>query len=130
MNYSLKIDLKKLSGAMLGRVNGVNSVIIPVEKNGIFCSDKGAAYIDLAVLELKQEGKFGDTHLVKRSLGKEERDKMTKEERDNQPILGGMKPFGGAGVPANIPDVSVDVEGDKANDVEGAKPQEDDDLPF
>lgn len=122
MNYSLKIDLKKLSGALLGKVNGENCVIIPVQKNGIFCSDKGAAYIDLAALELKQEGKFGDTHLVKRSLRKDERDKMTEAERDNQPILGGMKPFGNTGAPVNIPEVAV----------EGAEtaPKEDDDLPF
>lgn len=124
MNYSLKIDLKKLSGAMLGKVNGENCVIIPVEKNGIFCSDKGAAYIDLAAIELKQEGKFGDTHLVKRSLGKNERERMTEEERNGQPILGGLKPFGNAGMPANVPEVTVEE-----TDAETAA-KDDEDLPF
>lgn len=124
MNYSIKIDLKKLSGAMLGRVNGENCVIVPVEKNGIFCSDKGAAYIDLAALELKQEGKFGDTHLVKRSLRKDERERMTDEERDGQPILGGLKPFGNTGVPANVPEVTVEE-----TDAETAV-KDDEDLPF
>lgn len=124
MNYSLKIDLKKLSGAMLGRVNGENCVIIPVEKNSIFCSDKGAAYIDLAAIELKQEGKFGDTHLVKRSLRKDERERMTEEERNNQPILGGLKPFGNTGAPVNVPEVAVEEV-----DAETA-PKDDDDLPF
>lgn len=125
MNYSLKIDLKKLSGAFLGSVKGENCVIIPVEKNNIFCSDKGAAYIDLAALELKQEGKFGDTHLVKRSLRKDERDRMTEEERANQPILGGLKPFAGS-VAREMAEVKVDApETDAATE-----PKDDDDLPF
>ena len=38
MNYSLKIDLRKLNGAFLGSVKGENCVIIPVEKNGILPS--------------------------------------------------------------------------------------------
>ncbi len=123
MNYSLKIDLKKLSGAMLGKVNGENCVIIPVEKNGIFCSDKGAAYIDLAAIELKQEGKFGDTHLVKRTLGRDERERMTEAERNAQPILGGLKPFGKE-VSKPIPEVTVEE-----TDADSAA-KDDDDLPF
>ena len=100
MNYSLKIDLRKLNGAFLGSVRGENCVIIPVEKNGIFCAQSGAAYLDLAAIELRQQGKFGGTHLVKRSLRKDERDRMTETERNSQPILGDLKPFGAASVDA------------------------------
>lgn len=125
MNYSLKIDLRKLNGAFLGSVKGVNCVIVPVEQNGIFCAESGAAYLDLAAIELKQPGKFGGTHLVKRSLRKDEREKMTEEERNSQPILGDLKPFGGASV--NAPDVQVDAAA--GTEPETEKPVEDD-LPF
>lgn len=128
MNYSLKIDLRKLNGAFLGSVKGENCIIIPVDKNSIFCAQSGAAYLDLAAIELKQPGKFGGTHLVKRSLRKEERDSMTEEERNNQPILGDLKPFGAASAVA----VAVDV--DAPTDVPTPTSEEigaiDEDLPF
>lgn len=129
MNYSLKIDLRKLNGAFLGSVKGVNCVIVPVVQNGIFCAESGAAYLDLAAIELKQQGKFGGTHLVKRSLRKDERDRMTEEERNSQPILGDLKPFGGA---ASVEAVAVDVAA--PSDVQAPADEEpkviDDDLPF
>lgn len=126
MNYSLKIDLRKLNGAFLGSVKGVNCVIVPVEQNGIFCAESGAAYLDLAAIELKQPGKFGGTHLVKRSLRKDEREKMT-EERNSQPILGDLKPFGAASVAAVA--VDVDAPGIQAATA-GASGATDEDLPF
>lgn len=129
MNYSLKIDLRKLNGAFLGSVKGVNCVIVPVEQNGIFCAESGAAYLDLAAIELKQPGKFGGTHLVKRSLRKDEREKMTEEERNSQPILGDLKPFGGASAFVNAPDVQVDAAAGTETETETEKPV-DDDLPF
>lgn len=128
MNYSLKIDLRKLNGAFLGSVRGENCVIIPVEKNGIFCAQSGAAYLDLAAIELRQPGKFGGTHLVKRSLRKDERDRMTEEERNSQPILGDLKPFGAASVDA------VAVEVSSPSDVQTPTAEAtgviDEDLPF
>ena len=128
MNYSLKIDLRKLNGAFLGSVRGENCVIIPVEKNGIFCAQSGAAYLDLAAIELRQPGKFGGTHLVKRSLRKDERDRMTETERNSQPILGDLKPFGAASVDAVAVDVSSpsDVQTPTAE----ASGVIDEDLPF
>lgn len=127
MNYSLKIDLRKLNGAFLGSVKGVNCVIVPVEQNGIFCAESGAAYLDLAAIELKQPGKFGGTHLVKRSLRKDERDRMTEAERNSQPILGDLKPFGAASVDAVA--VDVDAPGIQAATA-GASGVIDEDLPF
>lgn len=130
MNYSLKIDLRKLNGAFLGSVRGENCVIIPVEKNGIFCAQSGAAYLDLAAIELRQPGKFGGTHLVKRSLRKDERDRMTEAERNSQPILGDLKPFGAASVDAVA--VDVDAPGIQAATAEAAEASGviDEDLPF
>ena len=127
MNYSLKIDLRKLNGAFLGSVRGENCVIIPVEKNGIFCAQSGAAYLDLAAIDLRQQGKFGGTHLVKRSHRKAERDRLTETERNAQPILGDLKPFGAASVDAVA--VEVDAPGIQAATAE-ASGVIDEDLPF
>lgn len=128
MNYSLKIDLRKLNGAFLGSVRGENCVIIPVEKNGIFCAQSGAAYLDLAAIELRQPGKFGGTHLVKRSLRKDERDRMTETERNSQPILGDLKPFGAASVDAVA--VEVSSPSDVQTPTAEASGVIDEDLPF
>ena len=128
MNYSLKIDLRKLNGAFLGSVRGENCVIIPVEKNGIFCAQSGAAYLDLAAIELRQQGKFGGTHLVKRSLRKDERDRMTEEERNSLPILGDLKPFGAASVDAVA--VEVSSPSDVQTPTAEASGVIDEDLPF
>ena len=128
MNYSLKIDLRKLNGAFLGSVRGENCVIIPVEKNGIFCAQSGAAYLDLAAIELRQQGKFGGTHLVKRSLRKDERDRMTETERNSQPILGDLKPFGAASVDAVA--VEVSSPSDVQTPTAEASGVIDEDLPF
>lgn len=128
MNYSLKIDLRKLNGAFLGSVRGENCVIIPVEKNGIFCAQSGAAYLDLAAIELRQPGKFGGTHLVKRSLRKDDRDRMTETERNSLPILGDLKPFGAASVDAVA--VEVSSPSDVQTPTAEASGVIDEDLPF
>lgn len=108
-HYAIKVDLKKLEGAFTGSIKGVNCVIIPVDANHIFCSDKGSAYLDLVGIELKQEGKFGGTHLVKRSLTKMERDALNGQN-DNLAILGDMKPIGGKGGSQTAAPAPVDVE--------------------
>lgn len=122
-HYAIKVDLKKLEGAFTGSIKGVNCVIIPVDANHIFCSDKGSAYLDMVGIELKQEGKFGGTHLVKRSLTKMERDSLNGQN-DNLPILGDMKPLGGTakGSVQNTPAVEVDAT-DLGTELE-------DDMPF
>ena len=51
-----------------------------------------AVYLDLSAFALR-EPKYDQTHLVKQSLPKEVREKMSKEELDAMPILGGMKAF-------------------------------------
>ena len=48
MNYNVKLNLAKLIGAKLAKVSGKPAVIIPVEDNEIFLSEKGGAYLDLA----------------------------------------------------------------------------------
>ena len=55
----------------------------------MFVGEKGV-YLNLTAIEM-QNPKFSETHCVKVSLDKERYDAMTEEERQAQPIIGGMK---------------------------------------
>lgn len=79
-----------------GRTGVLRCLVIPVEDNNIFVTtDENnhpkAAYIDLTAWELKNP-KYDETHMIKQSLPKEVREKMTDEEKKAIPILGGLKP--------------------------------------
>lgn len=79
-----------------GRTGVLRCLVIPVEDNNIFVTtDENnhpkAAYIDLTAWELKNP-KYDETHIIKQSLPKEVREKITDEEKKAIPILGGLKP--------------------------------------
>lgn len=96
-HYGVKLDLAKLNKVAAVNLKGKNGnnvkcVVIPVEENNIFISDKGGIYLDLTAIAMKKEN-YGQTHLIKRDIPKEEREKMTEEELKNQPIIGALKPL-------------------------------------
>lgn len=92
-NYSIKTDLLKLKGAFVTNLRGKTAtkrcLIVPVDEAGLFVGEKGV-YLNLTAIEM-QNPKFSETHCVKVSLDKERYDAMTEEERQAQPIIGGMK---------------------------------------
>lgn len=99
-DFNGKLNLLKLKRAGImqiqGRTGVLRCLVIPVEDNNIFVTtDENnhpkAAYIDLTAWELKNP-KYDDTHMIKQSLPKEVREKMTDEEKKAIPILGGLKP--------------------------------------
>lgn len=99
-DFNGKLNLLKLKRAGIMQIQGRNGVlrclVIPVEDNNIFVTtDENnhpkAAYIDLTAWELKNP-KYDETHMIKQSLPKEVREKMTDEEKKAIPILGGLKP--------------------------------------
>lgn len=100
--FSGKLNLLKFKGACVISVKGhagvKKGVFIPIDDNHIFISAddtnkaKGA-YIDFMAFENKQPGKYGDTHMIKQSIDKETRSKMSEEEKRAMPILGNMKPM-------------------------------------
>lgn len=99
-NFNGKLNLLKLKRAGImqiqGRTGVLRCLVIPVEDNNIFVTtDENnhpkAAYIDLTAWELKNP-KYDETHMIKQSLPKEVREKMTDEEKKAIPILGGLKP--------------------------------------
>ena len=86
------IHLNKLNGASVVDVRGKKCVVIPVEENGIYISDKGTIVLSYFMSKLQEE-KWGKTHSLKRKLTKEEYKTWTKEQKDNNPIAGYFEPY-------------------------------------
>ena len=84
-NYNIKLDLSKLCTTttmdIQGKTGKVKCVVIPVEENGIFLSDRtGNIYLDFTAYERKEES-FGQTHFIKQRVGGTKWKAMTDEER-------------------------------------------------
>ena len=98
-NFSIKIDLSKLSGAGLTDLQGpsgvVRCVVLPVDANRIYVGQKGT-YLNLCAFELKNP-QYGATHSIKLSIPKSVRDSMTVAEAKAIPIIGDLKPLGERG---------------------------------
>ncbi len=131
---SIKLNLTKLTHVrkMFKDSEGKETecLVIPIDKNNLQRSTKEGynnVYLDLAAFELKEprkndSGNLSQTHLIKRSMSKEERENMSEEERNNQPILGNLVDF----------DKYNSKQDDKPNDAAGGEviDSETDDLPF
>lgn len=96
-----KINLAALSSHKIaefpvkGSDEKIKCIVLPIDKNNLFLSDKGNVYLDIVAFELKsptvdKDGAVTQTHLVKQSLPKKVRDAMSKDEQMNQPIIGSM----------------------------------------
>ena len=129
MNYNVKIDLKKLEKVAVMNIQGKNGlikcVVIPVEENNIFVSEKanGGIYLDLKASEVR-EMRFGQSHILKRTVGKEAYSKMTKEEIINMPIVGSLSPYNGQGMESNNQQMEQPKENTSNNNYDGNE------LPF
>lgn len=78
----------------------VEGIFIPFDANKIFVGTKGM-YFDMVAFPIKKTGESKDTHIIKQSFSKEEREKMTKEQQDNMPIFGNMTDWNYAGSQPN-----------------------------
>ena len=120
-NYSIKTDLLKLKGAFVTNLKGKTAtkrcLIIPVDEANLYVGEKGA-YLNMTAIEMR-EPKYSETHCVKQSLDRERYDAMTDEERNAQPILGGMKQLERKATEMNVTGM-----------VDGASMINNDDLPF
>lgn len=89
---TLKIDLRQLHHALMTTPKGTKAIVIPIEQNKLFEGEKGV-YLDIVGFEFedKSDKKYKDTHLLKQSFSKEEREKMTDEELKALPILGNAR---------------------------------------
>jgi hypothetical protein len=93
-NVNIKINLAALTHIelkvrdRLGKE--VQGIFIPYEKNKIFVGQKVRS-LDLIGFPLKnRKPDSKDTHIIKQSFSKEEREKMTQEQQNNLPIIGNM----------------------------------------
>ena len=87
------INLAALKHAVIvnhGKNKDVPCVVIPIEPNHLYKSDKGGLYLNLIHFEMKEEKEYG-THIIKQSLPKEVREAMSDEEKNAMPILGNSK---------------------------------------
>ena len=128
MNYSLKIDVKKLNKAFVMPIQGktatVECVCIPTSE--FYKGKNGELYSNMEIVERKNgAGQYGDTHFAKQQLEKASYQALTEEQRKNIPILGSFQPskFG------NVE--TVVAEEVKATQPTHTKPQPSfDDIPF
>lgn len=127
MNYSLKIDIKKLNKAFVKSIQGktatVDCICIPVTE--FYAGKNGEAYCNIEIVERKNgTGQYGDTHFAKQQLEKESYKSLTEEQRKNIPILGSFHPskFG------NVE--TVVAEEVKHNSRPNEAPPTEDDMPF
>ena len=94
MNYSLKIDVKKLNKAFVMPIQGKTATVecICIPTNEFYKGKKGELYCNIEILEKKQIGQYGDTHIGKQQLEKESYKALTEEQRKLIPILGSFQP--------------------------------------
>jgi len=89
---SCKINLAALKNAAIitsGKNKDVDCILIPIEQNHLFRSEKGAVYLDVIGFETAPEKRKGkDTHMAKQSLDKKVLDAMSEDEKKAMPILG------------------------------------------
>ena len=92
-NGMLSIYLNRLNNATVEVVRGKECVVIPVNDNNLFISSKGTIVLTTLLLKMK-ESKWGKTHSIQAHIKKEERDKMSEEQRkEAAKELGYFKPF-------------------------------------
>lgn len=91
-NYSIKTDLLKLQGAFVTNIKGKTAtkqcLCIPIEGSGLFLGKQGC-YLNTIAIEM-QNPRFEDTHCLKVSYDKDVYERMTQEQKDAQPIIGGL----------------------------------------
>lgn len=92
-NGMLSIYLNRLNNASVEVVRGKECVVIPVNDNNLFISSKGTIVLTTLLLKMK-ESKWGKTHSIQAHIKKEEREKMSEEQRkEAAKELGYFKPF-------------------------------------
>lgn len=95
-SYNIKLDLSKLknTGAckLVGRTGEKVCVVIPVEDNNIFLSEKGGMYLDLTATAMKEE-RYGQTHFIRKSIPSDVYKEMSDDDKKAVPIIGSLSPI-------------------------------------
>lgn len=96
MKLRIFVNLLAMDGSKIENGN----IVIPIEKNGLYVK-KLEGHDDVVTgvtasfvaWELTERSKYGDTHLLKRNLSKEQREAMTPEQLQKMPIMGRVRPI-------------------------------------
>jgi hypothetical protein len=88
--FSLKLNLRQLNHALMTTPKGTKCLMIPIVENHLFEGEKGI-YLDLVAFDIDKPKENGDTHLIKQSFSKEQREKLGPEFLKALPILGNAK---------------------------------------
>ena len=97
----------------------ITGIFIPLEANSLFHSEKGGVYFDMVAFQMKQAKDYA-THIIKQSFNKETREKMSDEEKQNQPIFGNLQ----------VNDGQPQAENNNAGGSQVYDSEANDDLPF
>lgn len=118
MNISSRINLAALKHTFTKRKlqsgEEVECLVIPIDLNHLFKSEKGNVYLNTIGFDVKTPTDHS-THIIKQSFKKEFLDSLTEDQKNAFPILGNHLAYG-----------SVPNE----NRVEMEAVEQDDDLPF
>lgn len=95
MNKNIKIDLTAFTGVGTINLTGKDSkvkkcLVIPIEENHLYEGEKGI-YADFIAWEMREKKENGATHIIKQSLPKDARDRMSEEEKRALPIFGDLR---------------------------------------
>jgi hypothetical protein len=87
---SSKINLTQFKHKVMklqGKSGMIDCIVLPIDANHFYRGEKGI-YMDLVGFELKEK-RENQTHLIKQSLPKEVYEKMSEQEKNETPIVGG-----------------------------------------
>lgn len=109
-----------------GSTKKVKCVVIPIDENHLFLSDKGNIFLDIVAFKMKvpqtdKDGAVTQSHMIKQSLPKAVREAMSDDDKKSQPILGGIAIFesGGSNIEKEYKTQSTSFDA-----------KDDEDLPF
>ena len=110
-----KINLAAFSHAIMDvkRKDGTTTkaIVLPIEPNGFFHSDKVNVYVDFVAREIPVEKRKGeDSHMVSQSVGKEVYEALRSQQK-YPPTIGTMRMVGGEQPAATAEEMTISETG-------------------
>lgn len=123
MNYNLSVNLLKLTNSCVIDVESETTkvvkkgVFIPISDNDLYVSldeslNVRGISLALTAWELREKGKYGDTHIIKQSFSKDFRESLNEEQLKSMPIIGNMKEIEKPNIEVSISPTSSVVSSD------------------
>jgi len=94
---TLNLNLTQLEhGLVNGKTEGEILLVIPIKKNNLVLTEKKNVFLNIVGFEYedKSDKEYKDTHLLKQSFNKEERERLGAEFLKSLPIIGNARVSG------------------------------------